>query len=235
ADEEAALAAHQTGAFSHHACPGSDFHQWFPAAIWHRVDGPSSTPPGLGIRGEGWCFRCEGYRADAGGAGERDVGGFREDVQAAIPALRRYARALTRDGDVADDLVQDPLVRALRSERLFLGGDVRSWLYTILTNLNRNRLRSLSRRPALMPMDDNDAADMAGPEAGGRDIERALATLVDDQRTALLLVVLEGLSYREVAEVQGVPIGTVMSRLARARAQVKAFLDGERPALRRVK
>ena len=84
-------------------------------------------------------------------------------------------------------------------------------------------------------MDDNDAADMAGPEAGGRDIERALATLVEEQRSALLLVVLEGLSYREVAEIQAVPIGTVMSRLARARAQVKAFLDGERPMLRRVK
>jgi len=163
------------------------------------------------------------------------VAGFRENVQAAIPALRRYARALTRNADIADDLVQDTLVRALRSEHLFLGGEVRSWLYTILTNLNRNRLRSLARRPALSPLDDNDAPDMAGPEAGGRDIERALATLVDDQRTALLLVVLEGLSYREVAEVQGVPIGTVMSRLARARAQIKSFLDGERPALRRVK
>jgi RNA polymerase sigma-70 factor, ECF subfamily len=171
------------------------------------------------------------------GNGRREwvLDGFRQDVEAAIPALRRYARALTRDGDVADDLVQDTLVRALRSEHLFHGGDVRSWLYTILTNLNRNRLRSLSRRPTLMPMDENDAADMAGPEAGGRDIERALATLVDEQRAALLLVVLEGLSYREVAEVQGVPIGTVMSRLARARAQVKSFLDGERPALRRVK
>src|SRR6201988_4862402 len=160
---------------------------------------------------------------------------FRQSVEAMIPALRRYARALARDADIADDLVQDTLVRARGSERLFLGGDVRSWLYTILTNLNRNRLRSLSRRPALMPMDDNDAADMAGPEAGGRDIERALATLVDDQRTALLLVVLEGLSYREVAEVQGVPIGTVMSRLARARMQIKAYLDGDRPALRRIK
>ena len=64
---------------------------------------------------------------------------------------------------------------------------------------------------------------MAGPEAGGRDIERALATLVEDQRAALLLVVLEGLSYREVAEVQGVPIGTVMSRLARARAQIEGL------------
>jgi len=163
------------------------------------------------------------------------VAGFRENVQAAIPALRRYARALTRNADIADDLVQDTLVRALRSEHLFHGGEVRSWLYTILTNLNRNRLRSLARRPALSPIEDNDAPDMAGPEAGGRDIERALATLVDDQRTALLLVVLEGLSYREIAEVQGVPIGTVMSRLARARAQIKSFLDGERPALRRVK
>jgi RNA polymerase sigma-70 factor (ECF subfamily) len=163
------------------------------------------------------------------------VAGFRTDVEAAIPALRRYARALTRNADTADDLVQDTLVRALRSEHLFHGGEIRSWLYTILTNLNRNRLRSLARRPVLSPIEDNDALDMAGPEAGGRDIQRALATLVDDQRAALLLVVLEGLSYREVAEVQGVPIGTVMSRLARARVQIKSYLDGERPALRRVK
>jgi RNA polymerase sigma-70 factor, ECF subfamily len=160
---------------------------------------------------------------------------FRHSIEACIPALRRYGRALTRDAETADDLVQDTLVRALRSEHLFHGGDVRAWLFTILTNLNRNRLRSLARRPSTGQLEDNDAADLAGPEAGGRDIERALALLVDDQRQALLLVTLEGLSYREVAEVQGVPIGTVMSRLARARAQVKAYLDGERPALRRVK
>jgi len=160
---------------------------------------------------------------------------FRQKVEAAIPALRRYARALTRDADIADDLVQDTLVRALRSEHLFEGDEIRSWLYTILTNLNRNRLRSLARRPVLSPIEDNDAPDLAGPEAGGRDIERALALLVEEQRTALLLVVLEGLSYREVAEVQGVPIGTVMSRLARARVQIKTYLDGGRPALRRVK
>src|SRR5437667_297438 len=98
-----------------------------------------------------------------------------------------------------------------------------------------DRLRSLARRPARSPLGDADAPQMAGPEAGGRDIERALAALVEDQRSALLLVVLEGLSYREVAEVQGVPIGTVMSRLARARAQIKSYLDGERPALRRIK
>ena len=160
---------------------------------------------------------------------------FKKSVEATVPALRRYARALTRDADVADDLVQDTLVRALRSEHLFHGGEMRCWLYTILTNLNRNRLRSLARRPTLLPLEDNDTTDLTGPEAGGRDIERALGTLVEDQRSALLLVVLEGLTYREVAEVQGVPIGTVMSRLARARVQIKNYLDGERPALRRVK
>jgi RNA polymerase sigma-70 factor (ECF subfamily) len=147
---------------------------------------------------------------------------FRQSVEAMIPALRRYARALARDADIADDLVQDTLVRALRSERLFLGGDVRSWLYTILTNLNKNRRRSLARRPQFMPLLDNNP-DASGTEAEGRDIARAL------------LVMLEGLSYREVADIQGVPIGTVMSRLARARAHVKASLEGERVALRRVK
>jgi RNA polymerase sigma-70 factor, ECF subfamily len=162
------------------------------------------------------------------------VSEFRERIEAAIPALRRYARALTRDAEAADDLVQDTLVRALRSEHLFHGGDTRAWLYTILTNLNRNRLRTLSRRPVLAPIKDSDATT-GGPEAGGRDISRAVGELAEDQRSALLLVVLEGLTYREVAEVQGVPIGTVMSRLARARSQIKAYLDGERPVLRRVK
>lgn len=160
---------------------------------------------------------------------------FRKSVEAAIPALRRYARALTRNAETADDLVQDTLVRALRSEHLFHGGEMRSWLYTILTNLNRNRLRSLARRPVMTLIADDDAPGAFGTEGSARDIERALASLVEDQRAALLLVVLEGLTYREVAEVQGVPVGTVMSRLARARAQIKAFLDGERPALRRVK
>jgi RNA polymerase sigma-70 factor (ECF subfamily) len=154
---------------------------------------------------------------------------FRQSVEAMIPALRRYARALARDADVADDLVQDTLVRAL-----FLGGDVRSWLYTILTNLNKNRRRSLARRPQFVPLLDNNP-DASGTEAEGRDISRALATLVEEQRAVLLLVMLEGLSYREVADIQAVPIGTVMSRLARARAHVKAVLEGERPALRRVK
>ncbi len=159
---------------------------------------------------------------------------FRHSVETMIPALRRYARALARDSDIADDLVQDTLVRALRAEKLFLGGDLRAWLYTILTNLNRNRRRSLARQPTMMELHDT-AADASGTEAEGRDISRALATLAEDQRAVLLLVVLEGLSYRDVADIQGVPIGTVMSRLARARAHVRAVIEDERPALRRVK
>jgi RNA polymerase sigma-70 factor, ECF subfamily len=163
------------------------------------------------------------------------LAGFRQSIEASVPVLRRYARALARDAEIAEDLVQDTLVRALRSEHLFHGGDMRSWLYTILTNLNRNRLRSLARRPTVVAIAENDTPDLAGPEAGGRDIERALESLPEAQRATLLLVVLEGLSYREVAEIEGVPIGTIMSRLARARFQIKAYLDGERPALRRVK
>ena len=142
---------------------------------------------------------------------------FRERIEAAIPALRRYARALTRDAETADDIVQDTLVRALRSEHLFHGGDMRAWLYTILTNLNRNRLRTLARRPVLAPIKDSDATT-SGPDSSGRDIVRALEMLTEEQRSALLLVVLESLTYREVSEVQGLPIGTVMSRLARGRA-----------------
>ena len=73
------------------------------------------------------------------------------------------------------------------------------------------------------------------PLGPGRDITRALAMLPEEQRAVLLLVALEGLSYRDVADIQGVPMGTVMSRLARARAQIRSVLEGERPVLRSVK
>src|SRR5258708_6472655 len=106
---------------------------------------------------------------------------FREGVEAMIPALRRYARALARDADVADDLVQDTLVRALRSERLFLGGDVRSWLYTILTNLNKNRRRSLAPRPQFMPLLDNNAA-ASGTERDSDWNEQETGSLGDQKR-----------------------------------------------------
>src|SRR3569623_606717 len=117
---------------------------------------------------------------------------FRHSVETMIPALRRYARALTRDTDLADDLVQDTLVRALRSEKLFLGGDLRAWLYTILTHLNRNRRRSLARQPVLPEL--RHTPEPSGTDAEGRDFTRAHAMLPDDQRAWLVLVAREGVS-----------------------------------------
>src|SRR5260221_14416042 len=121
---------------------------------------------------------------------ESALGGFRQGIESAIPALRRYARALTRNVELADDLVQDTLVRALRSEHLFHGGDIRSWLYTILTNLNRNRLRSLARRPTLTVLGDDDAPDMAGAETRPPGIESAPANPRRHPRPAPFLFLL---------------------------------------------
>jgi len=158
----------------------------------------------------------------------------RRGLEALIPALRRFARALTREKEAADDLVQDTLVRALRAEHLFHGGDLRGWMFTILLNLDRNRRRGLARRPHMAVIEDVDPAGEPGGDGSGRDIDRGLAMLPSEQREVLLLVTLEGMSYREAAEAQGVPVGTVMSRLSRARATLRSHLDGERPRLRRV-
>jgi len=159
----------------------------------------------------------------------------RRGLESLIPALRRFARALARDAETADDLVQDTLVRALRGEHLFHGGDLRTWTFTILLNLDRNRRRGLARRPILAVIEDIDPAGPPGTDGTGRDIERGLVLLPQEQREVLLLVTLEGLSYREAAEVQGVPIGTVMSRLSRARTALRTHLEGQRPRLRQVK
>jgi RNA polymerase sigma-70 factor, ECF subfamily len=158
----------------------------------------------------------------------------RRGLEPLIPALRRFARALSRDAETADDLVQDTLVRALRAEHLFHGGELRTWLFTILLNLDRNRRRGLSRRPHLAVVEDVDPPAAPTSDGTGRDIQRGLAMLPAEQREVLLLVTLEGMSYREAADVQGVPIGTVMSRLSRARSALREHIDGERPQLRNV-
>jgi RNA polymerase sigma-70 factor (ECF subfamily) len=158
----------------------------------------------------------------------------RNGIQPLVPALRRFARALVRNSDGADDLVQDTIVRALRGEHLFHGGDLRTWLFTILLNLDRNRRRSLSRRPFLAVIEDVDPPAEPAADGSARDIQRGLALLPPEQREILLLVTLEGLSYREAAEAQGVPIGTVMSRLSRARTTLREYLDGVHPVLREI-
>ena len=95
---------------------------------------------------------------------EAGLTAFEKNVEATIPKLRRYARAMTRDSEIADDLVQDTLLRALRSKHLFQGEVVNGWLYTILINLNRNRLRSLTRRPALSPLGVGRGRRLLGDE-----------------------------------------------------------------------
>lgn len=161
---------------------------------------------------------------------------FKRDVAAETTSLKRYALALTRDRDIAEDLVQDTLARALSREHLWHGGSLRAWLFTILTNLDRNRRRALAVRPGTDEYEDRHFAVPPDDPMARRAIENGVAALPAEQREVLLLVALEGLSYREVAEVQEVPIGTVMSRLSRARGALRVALEGSRqPHLRRVK
>ncbi len=148
----------------------------------------------------------------------------RRELERLIPALRRYARGLTGDQTSADDLVQDGLVQALANERQFRGNSLAAWMYAIVTNLARSHRRSGRRVP---PLDAGaDPSDSGSDPAARVAIIAALSALAPEFRETLLLVAVEGFSYREAAEVLGVPTGTVMSRLARARAQLAERLEG---------
>ncbi len=159
-----------------------------------------------------------------------------------IPHLRRYARALLGDADLADDLVQDALTRAM--DRLHLwrpGSNMRTWLFSILHNQHVNAAKRRARRPdsaGLAPVHENLHAAPPTQGAGQsiRDLDRALGQLSEDQRLVVLLVGLQGLGYAETAEVLGVPVGTVMSRLDRGRKRLRELMEnGDAPVLRRVK
>jgi RNA polymerase sigma factor (sigma-70 family) len=166
---------------------------------------------------------------------------FAVRVAAHIPRLRRYATAWLHSTADADDLVQDCLERALRHRETLrdperLGG----WLVAIMHNLHLSNLRRHRRRGDAVALENlaDDLALSAPPEDRGelRDFVRAMATLSEDHRQILLLVGLEGLTYREIAELLEVPIGTVMSRLARARERLRIALEGgEEQAVRRVR
>jgi RNA polymerase sigma-70 factor (ECF subfamily) len=169
------------------------------------------------------------------------VSDFAQKVEQQIPGLRRYARALVRDPQWADDLVQDCLVRALSRHQLWRrGSNLRAWLFTILHNLHANSARDASRRPLTVALDETGPALAEPPGQIARveaaELLRALEQLPEEQRQAVLLAGLEGLEYREIAQVQGVPIGTVMSRLSRGRERLRRLMAGdEAPSLRRVK
>lgn len=151
-------------------------------------------------------------------------------IEQQIPRLRRYARALTGDRVFADDLVQDTLERAWGKLHLWRrGSDLRAWLFTVMHNVYVNQLRSRAAHPAVS-LDESElnlldrAAQTDRLEI--RDLDVAIRKLPDEQREVLLLVALEQLSYEETARALGIPIGTVMSRLSRARERLRRLMDG---------
>ncbi|NDP49263.1 MAG: sigma-70 family RNA polymerase sigma factor [Sulfuriferula multivorans] len=153
----------------------------------------------------------------------------RPDLIEHLPRLRPYARALTGDVIRADDLVQDTLERALVKLDLWQPGtDLRAWLFTLMHNLFLNQIRS--HRPPDSALDDALDIPVSGGQMealGARDIHAALARLPPPQREVMLLVGLEQFGYAEAAQVLGVPVGTVMSRLSRARERMRQMLAGE--------
>ena len=156
-------------------------------------------------------------------------------IVACIPALRRYARGLAGNKEDADDLVQDALERAWSHLPLWrCHGDLRAWLFSILHNRFIDCVRSVRASPEEpMPSMKVDGEDITVPVRATqndrlevRDLDAALARLAPDQREVLLLVAVEQMSYAQIAEVLGVPMGTVMSRLSRAREQLRGVLEG---------
>lgn len=152
-----------------------------------------------------------------------------QSIEAEIPRLRRYARALARDVATADDLVQDCLARALGKLHLWQRGtDLRAWLFTILHNQYVNQVRRAVREGAVVGLSDTEPMLTRAPHQGDsltlRDLDRAMAKLPEEQRSVILLVGLEGMRYEEVADVLGVPVGTVRSRLSRGRESLRRLM-----------
>ncbi|WP_091135128.1 RNA polymerase sigma factor [Microvirga guangxiensis] len=154
-----------------------------------------------------------------------------------IPGLRRYAWALLRDDEAADDLVQDTLERAIRhwSQR-HRDGDLRAWLFAIQRNLFLNALRKRKThgvQVGVEALENSSNADNPESRAGLRDILAGLDSLPEEQRSVLLLIGVEDLSYEQAAQVLDVPLGTVMSRLSRARGRLREFMENGRTAVLR--
>jgi len=152
---------------------------------------------------------------------------MRDALMIHLPALRRYAHGLTGRREEAEDLFQATVLRAIENERRWRGENGRAWLYAIMTNLNRNRLRGRARQPVLHPIDETvqSADETPVPDPLLQiTLMRALATLSPEARAVLLLVAIEGCAYAEVAAILEVPVGTVMSRLSRARRQLSELL-----------
>lgn len=158
-------------------------------------------------------------------------------IEQLIPNLRRYARALVRDPDLADDLVQDCLERAIaRFHHFTPGTNLRGWLFTILLNIVRSHTRSIKWRNQPIPLDDlRGQLAQAGSQENRitmRDLQRAFDQLPSPFQEVLMLVAVEGLSYDEAASAIGTPVGTVRSRLSRARSQIRLHMEDADAATR---
>lgn len=148
------------------------------------------------------------------------------DVLALMPALRRYSRSLTRSESDGEDLLQDCVEKVLSHGSQRRGGSFKSWAYRIMTNLHLNSRRAQRRHPTV-PMEAADATpepDMTADPLENRRLIAALETISPEFRAVLMLVVVEGYAYQEVAEMLEIPLGTVMSRLSRARNALRETL-----------
>ncbi|MCE4060182.1 sigma-70 family RNA polymerase sigma factor [Pandoraea sputorum] len=179
---------------------------------------------------------------------------IRDQLYHHVPRLRRYARALTGNTELADDLVQDTLERALSRHTMFEAGtDARAWLFTIMHNLFLNQQRRAPAQATHVSLDETDLIkrDLIERDIGHaavqtptsdparrleiRDLDEALRHLPDEQRAIVLLVGLEDMSYADVAATLRVPIGTVMSRLSRARQRLRDLMAGGTPPAQSVR
>lgn len=164
------------------------------------------------------------------------AGEFEALLTAQIPRLRRYARVLARTATRADDLVQDTLERAWAKRHLWqTGSDLRAWAFSIMHNVYVNQARR--REPDALGQEiELPSAPTHEHGLALRDMQRALTALPVEQREVLMLVAVEELRYDEVADILNVPIGTVMSRLSRARDRLRMLMNGApAPVLQRVK
>jgi RNA polymerase sigma-70 factor, ECF subfamily len=164
---------------------------------------------------------------------------MRSAIVAALPRLRRFCQAMAGNPDDGDDLMQATVERALSRHAQFEPGTrIDSWMYRIAQNLHIDGSRARQRRGLSVPIEDlpermgEDGQSIVEGRSELAMAQRALSELPEDQRAAFVLVVVEGLSYREAAEVLDVPIGTIMSRIARARGRIGEALrtSGEQPS-----
>ena len=154
---------------------------------------------------------------------------FEAEVLTLLPSLRRYSRSLTRSDADGEDLLQDCVEKVLVQRGQWRGLNLRGWVLTIMTNLYRNGLRQQGNR-SFVDIDDN--SHLPAPEPDNDPLQRsrleaALNSLAEDYRAVLMLIVVEGYSYQDVADMLDIPIGTVMSRLSRARQKMTSLLSAD--------